>query len=71
MLVSLELRTARLVLRPWRIEDAAPLLPVLEANQAHLAPWIPARVAQPVPLAELATRLAGFAADFAAAREWR
>jgi RimJ/RimL family protein N-acetyltransferase len=65
------LRTERLLLRPWRPEDAPALHPVLEANRAHLGPWIPARVAEPVPVPELAQRLAGFAADFQAAREWR
>lgn len=71
MPVPTELRTARLVLRPWRPTDAAALRPVLEAEHARLAPWIPAHVATPRPVAELAERLAGFAADFAAARAWR
>lgn len=66
-----EIRTERLHLRPWRSTDAARLLPVLEANIAHLSGWIPATVALPAPLPELATRLAGFAADFEAARSWR
>ena len=71
MPVPIEFRTPRLLLRPWRAEDAAGLQPILEANWAHLAPWIPARVATPAPLPVLAERLAGFAEDFAAAREWR
>jgi RimJ/RimL family protein N-acetyltransferase len=66
-----EIRTARLLLRPWRGEDAGDLLPVLEANRDHLGPWIPARVATPAPVPILAERLAGFAADFSADREWR
>ena len=45
MLAPNDIRTARLLLRPWRAEDAASLLPVLEANRSHLGPWIPARVA--------------------------
>jgi RimJ/RimL family protein N-acetyltransferase len=64
-------RSARLLLRPWDVADAERLLPILEANVAHLGPWIPPRVSTPVPLADLSARLAGFAADFAAAREWR
>ena len=64
------LRTERLLLRRWRPEDAALLQPVLAANVAHLQPWIPWHVAEPVPEAELATRLAGFAADFDAGRQW-
>jgi RimJ/RimL family protein N-acetyltransferase len=71
MPVPIEIRTERLLLRPWRAEDAARLLPVLEVNREHLGPWIPARVAEPVPLPDLARRLDGFAADFLAAREWR
>lgn len=70
-LVPTTLRTARLLLRPWTAADAAALLPVLEANVAHLGPWIPAHVATPVPLPELAERLAGFADDFAADRSYR
>jgi RimJ/RimL family protein N-acetyltransferase len=65
-----DLRTARLYLRPWRAEDAALLLPILEANAAHLH-WIPAHVAAPAPLNELAQRLAAFGADFQAGRSWR
>jgi len=71
MSVPAEIRTSLFVLRPWRAADAPALLPVLEANSAHLGPWIPARVAAPVPLPLLAARLAGFGNDFAAATEWR
>jgi ribosomal-protein-serine acetyltransferase len=66
-----EIRTQRMVLRPWRADDAEDLLPVLEANRDHLGPWIPARVATPAPVPILAERLTGFAADFSADREWR
>jgi RimJ/RimL family protein N-acetyltransferase len=65
------LRTNRLFLRPWRADDATALHPVLAANQAHLGPWIPRRVAEPVPIPDLRQRLAGFGDDFAADREWR
>jgi RimJ/RimL family protein N-acetyltransferase len=71
MPVPTDIRTERLLLRPWRAEDAPSLLPVLEENREHLGPWIPARVARPVPLPDLADRLTGFAADFQADREWR
>lgn len=43
---------------------------MLETNREHLV-WIPARVAEPVSLPSLRERLEGFAAAFAAAREWR
>ena len=65
------LRTARLLLRSWDASDAPALRPILEANAAHLTPWIPAHVATAVPLPALAERLAGFAADFTAGRAWR
>jgi RimJ/RimL family protein N-acetyltransferase len=58
-------------LRPWRADDATALQPILEANHAHLGPWIPVRVSTPAPVPELEARLAGFAADFAANRDWR
>jgi RimJ/RimL family protein N-acetyltransferase len=64
------LRTERLLLRRWRPDDAEALHPVLAANVAHLEPWIPWHVAEPAPVPELATRLAGFAADFDAGRQW-
>lgn len=64
-------RTARLLLRPWRAADAVALAPVLEANVAHLGPWIPAHVATPLAPEGLAERLVGFAADFAADRAYR
>lgn len=69
--VPLELRTARLLLRPWRADDAEALAPVLEANVAHLSPWIPRRVWEAAPVHVLAERLAGFAHEFTATREWR
>lgn len=69
--VPLELRTERLLLRPWSPADAPRLHPILESNHAHLGPWIPARVATPAPVPELERRLAGFRAEFDAGREWR
>src|SRR5215472_12302066 len=63
--------TERLLIRPWRADDAEALHPILVANYERLAPWIPARVATPAPVAALAERLAGFASEFDADREWR
>jgi len=63
--------TDRLLLRPWHPTDAAALLPLLEANQAHIAPWIPRRVSAVAGIAELEERLQGFATLFAEDREWR
>lgn len=66
-----DVRTERLHLRSWRSTDAARLLPVLEANVAHLEGAIPAHVATPAPEPEIARRLAGFADSFQAGRCWR
>lgn len=71
MTVPHTLRTDRLLLRPFHADDAAALLPLLEANQDHLSRWIPEHVWRPVPLPELAERLERFAAAFAEDREWR
>ena len=64
-------RTARLLLRRWTPEHAPALLPLLEANVERLKPWIPWRVAEPLPLAQLRERLAEFARAFDDGREWR
>ena len=66
-----QLRTPRLLLRRWRTTDAAALAPILEANVAHLARWIPARVATPAPAEDLVERLETYVAAFDAGREWR
>lgn len=66
-----EIQTDRLVLRPWREQDAAALCPILETNFDHLGPWIPPRVSTPAPVPELERRLTGFANDFTQDREWR
>ena len=60
-----------MLLRPWCADDAVALQPILQANQAHIGPWIPPRISEPSPLPELERRLAGFAAEFMADREWR
>jgi RimJ/RimL family protein N-acetyltransferase len=71
MPVPREIRTPRLLLRPWHPDDAGKLAPVLTSNRAHLSPWIPRRVWEPAAVPALAERLAGFAAEFEATREWR
>jgi RimJ/RimL family protein N-acetyltransferase len=66
-----EFHTDRLVIRRWQLGDAVELAPVLAANVDHLAPWIPWRVAEPLPATQLTTRLEEFGAAFDADREWR
>ncbi len=60
----------RLLLRRWHPDDAPLLQAVLDANGAHLRPWIPAHVAESAPLPALAERLAGYRDDFDAGRTW-
>jgi hypothetical protein len=69
--VPAQLRTDRLILRSWQVDDAVALLPILEKNYDFLSPWIPAHVATPVPLPQLAERLRAFAGKFNESREWR
>jgi len=69
--IPASIRTERLLLRRWRIEDATQMLAALEANVTHLQPWIPPHVALPAPPPEIALRLAGFIADFETGRGWR
>lgn len=69
--VPATLHTERLLLRAWSAADAAALQPVLAGNVAHLGPWIPVRVSTPVPVPQLAERLAGYDADFTAGRAFR
>jgi len=71
MLVPERIHTERFLLRSWRALDALMLRPVLEANQSHIAPWIPRRVSEPAAIEELERRLDDFRAAFDAAREWR
>jgi len=52
-LVPDQLQTDRLLLRRWRVTDAAELQPILAANVTHLGPWIPRRVAEPAGLEQL------------------
>ena len=71
MIAPTDIQTERLLLRPWRVDDAPALHPILAANWDHLGPWIPARVATPAPIQILMDRLAGFAREFEGDREWR
>lgn len=71
MIVPPAFRTERLLIRRWQASDAAELEPILAANVDHLAPWIPWRVAEPLPAAQLARRLDEFVRAFEADREWR
>lgn len=59
------LTTARLDLRVWRESDAEALRAVLDANDAHLRPWLPFMRDEPRSLAETRARCADKARWFA------
>jgi RimJ/RimL family protein N-acetyltransferase len=71
VIVPADFHTERLHIRRWQPSDAGALAPILAANVEHLSPWIPWRVAEPLPAEQLALRLGEFAKAFDADREWR
>ena len=71
MLAPNDLHTSRLLLRRWHPDDAVQLEPILATNVDHLGPWIPRRVAEPVPLPRLIERLEACVVAFDEGREWR
>ena len=65
------IETARLVLRPWSADDAPALQSIVFNNLGYLQPWMPWATPEAHERVEdVAARLAGFAADFAAGRDW-
>lgn len=68
LILPAKLRTARLVLRPWRSDDRADLREALIESVEHLRPWIPwATPAAPTD-AEVGERLTRWMDDFATGR---
>jgi RimJ/RimL family protein N-acetyltransferase len=65
------LETARLILRPWTAADAPALQCAVLDDGRHLAPWMPwATPEAHADVDAIARRLDGFAAEFAAGRDW-
>ena len=62
--------TPRLLLRCWEVGDAAALKAALDANLAHLRPWMPWAANEPSPVPVIEERIERFAADFEAGVEW-
>lgn len=63
--------TARVVLRPWRADDAAELQRIVQHDLGHLGRWMPWATAEAhEDVAQIAARLQRFADDFAAGRDW-
>jgi RimJ/RimL family protein N-acetyltransferase len=63
-------RTERLILRAWEPADAQDLKSAIDANLAHLQPWVPWAKDEPSPLDAIVSRLEKFASDFASGAEW-
>lgn len=58
--------TERLLLRPWRVADAAALKAALDANLEHLRVWLAWAMDEPSPLDVIEARIRKFEDDFAA-----
>ncbi|MCB9765174.1 MAG: GNAT family N-acetyltransferase [Alphaproteobacteria bacterium] len=65
------LRTPRLRLSAWRLEDVEALRAALDASDAHLRPWIPFMRAEPRSIEQTRSRVAGFIAFFVAGQHFR
>ena len=59
-----EIRTPRLLLRPWGPNDAAAMKEAVDSNLDHLRESVAWARAEPTELPALAARLAAFAAAF-------
>jgi RimJ/RimL family protein N-acetyltransferase len=58
--------TERLLLRPWRVSEAARLKAVIDENLEHLRAWMPWAMDEPSTLDVIAARIEKFAGEFAA-----
>ncbi|MCB9743629.1 MAG: GNAT family N-acetyltransferase [Alphaproteobacteria bacterium] len=65
------LATPRLLLRAWRLEDTRALRALLDANDAHLRPWIPFMQGEPRSLRATRARVSGFLSAFHAGQQLR
>jgi RimJ/RimL family protein N-acetyltransferase len=61
-----EIRTERLLLRPWRVADAPRLKDAIDRNLAHLRAWMPWAMDEPSPLGVIEARILKFEQDFVA-----
>jgi RimJ/RimL family protein N-acetyltransferase len=64
------IRTEHLILRCWKPSDAPLLKEALDANLAHLRPWMPWAVNEPSSLDVITARIDKFAADFEAGLDY-
>lgn len=64
-----EIRTERLLLRPWRVADAALFKDAIDRNLLHLRAWMAWAMDEPSPLSVIERRILKFEQDFAAGAE--
>lgn len=64
-----EIRTERLLLRPWRVADAALLKGAIDRNLAYLRKWMAWAMDEPSPLGVIEARILTFEQNFAAGAE--
>jgi len=64
--LPVEVTTPRLVLRPWRVDDAAALSAAIERSLDHLRPWMPWVADEPVDHTTRVERIRALAAGAAA-----
>lgn len=62
----MEIRTERLLLRPWRVADAGLLKDAIDRNLTHLRAWMAWAMDEPSPLGIIEARVLKFEQDFAA-----
>jgi len=60
------IHTSRLLLRPWRVADAARLKDAIDRNLDHLRAWMAWALDEPSPLGVIESRILKFEQDFAA-----
>jgi RimJ/RimL family protein N-acetyltransferase len=63
-------RTPRLLLRCFSVDDAPALKAAVDENLAHLRPWMDWAATEPTPLAGVEERLARYARDFEEDADW-
>jgi RimJ/RimL family protein N-acetyltransferase len=62
--------TERLVLRAWEADDAPLLKNAIDSSLEHLQRWMRWAMAEPSPIEVIRERVAGFADDFVAGRDF-
>lgn len=68
--MPLEVRTARLLVRCWRVEDAPALREAIDTSLPELRMWVPWAMYEPTSLEALRIRLGDMRRKFLAGEDW-